>query len=74
MRRLKKVEQALNPTTSGFRVVSIPAVSDEEIDERLARWKAGEEVGGMPPYIDDGGLLYVILERFVSPDPTSIRA
>jgi len=74
MRRLDKIERALNPTTSGYRVVSVPKEwaddSDEEIDERLARWRAGEEFEGMPPYIDDGALLYIIIRRLVCPGET----
>ncbi len=73
LRRLDRVEKVLNPAATGSQAISIPDewadYSDEELDARLERWKAGEEIGGLPPYNPNAAVLYVICRKIVSPDP-----
>ena len=75
LRRLDRVERVLNPAATGFQAISIPDEwaddSDEELDAKLERWKAGEIIGDLPPYNPNAKLLYIISRKFVSPVPAA---
>jgi len=75
LRRLDRVEKVLNPAATGFQAISIPDEwaddSDEELDAKLERWKAGEIIGDLPPYNPNAKLLYIISRKFVSPVPAA---
>ncbi len=50
-KRLDKVAASMSPHTPGVVFYSLEDESDQEIEERVARWKAGEMVEGMgQPY------------------------
>ena len=71
LRRLDRVEKVLNPAATGFQAISVPDDwandSDDVIDAKLERWKAGEVIGDLPPYNPNAKLLYIISRKFVSP-------
>ena len=46
-KRLDKVASSINPHTKGVMFIQHENESDAELDQRVARWEAGEKVEGV---------------------------
>ena len=66
-KRLDGVEQSLQPDEdkSGVVIFPLKGESDEEYSDRIAKWKAGEEVEGIDPELSDNGKRVGVV-RFVA--------
>jgi hypothetical protein len=68
-RRLEEVEQQIGPEEQRIIVLQQDGESREDMEERLERWKAGEDVPGIrsqEPY--KGGDLSVFYVVYVTPE------
>ena len=66
-KRLDKLEGSFKPNQCWVLLVSEPDDTDEEIDRKIARWRAGKIVRGIDSTIEDRTNTKVIVVTFVSP-------
>ena len=60
-RRLEKVAATLNPHTPGVMFIQHEGETDQELEQRVARWEAGEQVEGMDqPYTGRESCVWII--------------
>ena len=65
-KRLDKIAGSIMPHTPGVTFIQLADESEEEMDQRVERWKAGEKVEGIDQ-IYTGGESSIWLIHFVKP-------